>query len=340
MIDIALASDANYACGLLVTAVSMARSASPDAVLRFNVMDGGIPDDMWDDFTFQVRKFHSASEFRRFRVDDTCFNAYPSWSGTGRMTYARFLLPQLLSDIDYVIYCDVDFLWLADVAELWKVRRPNVLAFSTREGKDPTRRIEEPWFAKQGLPYSFDTYICAGLILFNLALCRRLRVIDQARAFLDSHSDVQVADQSALNAVLGGSTLAEGVTNVSFLPARWQVFSGDVTNEFLAEGCVIHYAGAAPWRFAHRRVLLSDALLIWHRLNAEIRHCSVWQSLRSFLPLGRIVLRRLLFLLFATPGIRGLCWLMLTLMGHRACVKTFAAECHRLRKFNFDKGEV
>lgn len=331
MIDIALASDANYACGLLVTAVSIARHASPSAMLRFNVLDGGMTDAIWENLTEHVRTVHAASQFRRFKVDDACFAAYPAWSGTGRMTYARLLLPQVISDADFVVYCDVDFLWMADIAELWRSCDPRIIVQSTCEGKEPTRRLEEPWFAVHGLDYSFERYFCAGLVLFNLKLCRELRVFEKVLAFLDAHPDVQVVDQTALNAVLGGEPLGEDVMNARLLPSRWQLFSGDVTDESLAVGCVIHYAGTAPWRLAHRRVLLSDALLLWHRENGRIRGCGVWASLRSFFPIHRIVVRRCLFLLFATRGVRSLVWPLLRLSGHAACAETFRRECRRLR---------
>lgn len=337
MIDIALASDANYACGLLVTAVSMARSASPDAVLRFNVMDGGMSNEVWEDFTAHVQKAHPLSEFRRFKVDDACFSAYPAWSGTSRMTYARLLLPQVLSDVEYVIYCDVDFLWQADVAELWRQRNPHVIVKTTREGKVQTRRIEEPWFRERNLPYSFDRYFCAGLLLFNLNQCRRFRVFEKMLQFLDVHPDVQAPDQTALNAVLQKEKFGDEIENVCLLSPKWQVFAGDVTDELLQNGCVIHYAGTTPWRLPRRWVLLSDTLMLWHRLNGVIYGIGSWGSLRRFFPIHRIIWRRMEYLAFSTAGIRSICWIILYLTGHRECVRTFRKECRRL-KFGLERG--
>ena len=86
---------------------------------------------------------------------------YPKWNGN-RMAYARLLLPEALPDVDYVIYCDVDFLWLRDVAELWKCRDSQYVLQSVKD-MDDTVQKEECWFRKNGLPFNSEKYVCCGL---------------------------------------------------------------------------------------------------------------------------------------------------------------------------------
>ena len=330
MIEIALATDANYFCGLLVTAVSLARHASPDADLRFNVLDGGIPDADWADFEEKVCVAHPRSAFRRFRVDDARFAAFPEWNGRSRFTYARLPLPALMPDADWVVYCDVDFLWCADIGELWALRDPRAVVLSTPDGTEDARAREAPWFSARGLAYDFETYFCAGLSFFNLALWRRFGLAEKTLAFLDAHTDVQLADQSALNAILGGAPLTPDVVNVKMLPAKWQTMSRFATADDIRRGCVLHYAGDTPWRQAWRTQPLTDLHLLWHAVHGGLRGESADASVARFFPKGAVRLRRFVFRLAAAPVLRELVFLAYRLTGRSGYLPWMRACCRRL----------
>ncbi len=117
-VDIALAADAGYYCGLFVAACSIAKYADEAAILRFNILDGGISNEDWWLLLDKVMALHQKSEFNRILVNDELFKDYPAWHGN-KMAYARLMLPDVLPDVDWCIYCDVDFLWMKDVAKLW-----------------------------------------------------------------------------------------------------------------------------------------------------------------------------------------------------------------------------
>lgn len=326
MIEVALASDEHYVCGLLVTAVSLAKSASDNAEIRFNVLDGGISDEVWLDFEEKVRAVHARSVFNRVKVDDARFAAFPEWNGKSRLTYARLLLPQILPDAEHVIYCDVDFLWRADIAELWPLRDARTIVQSVPDGTDDTERREGPWFAARGLAYSRERYFCAGLSIFNLRLFRELNVAERVLAFLDSHADVQFVDQSALNAILGGAPLAECVENIRMLPAKWQRLSRFVTAEDLKNGCAIHYAGDTPWGQGCRIQPLTDLQLLWHDFHGELIGGGRRTSLLRFFSPGTIRFRRFMFHLGTTPVLRRLLFLALRLTGRSSYVDWFKSS--------------
>lgn len=330
MIEIALASDANYVCGLLVTAASLARHADPSAEIRFNVLDGGIADSSWDDFVTRVTTEHEKTSFRRFPVDDVRFAAFPKWNGKSRQAYARLLLPALLTDADFVIYCDVDFLWCADVAELWTLRNSRAIVQSTPDGGMETRMREAPWFAARGLVYSPDRYFCSGLCFCNLKLWRELKVAEKILAFLDAHTDVQFVDQSALNAVLGGMPLADGVVNVEMLPGKWQKMSRFTTADDIERGCVIHYAGDTPWGRGWKTQPLTDLNLIWHAFNGSLTGGDERTSLRRFFDPSDVWRRRILFALFSTPVVRSLLFELLNLTGRAGYLAWLRPCCRRL----------
>lgn len=284
VINIALAADGGYFCGLFVTACSIAKYAAKDVTLRFNILDGGIEERDWNLLVEKVGGLHAAVEFNRLTVNDEMFADYPDWHGN-KMAYARLMLPDAMPDSDWCIYCDVDFLWMRDIAELWKECDDKYAFISTKDGAEWTLKREQVWFEKNGYLFDPEKYFCSGLCFFNLKAFREQGLVQKIEAILKAHSDIQYPDQAALNIVTFGQT--------KILPKCWQQFHQDVTPQMVQEGCVIHYAGSIPWK-APRGVcnLLRDLDLLWHRMNAEARGITVWQSLRTYMSLGNIVYHR------------------------------------------------
>ena len=172
-IDLALAADHGYFCGLLVTAVSLARHASRDVELRFNVLDGGLFDEDWARLRALLGQAHPHVVLRKLVVDEKRYEAFPAWTSGSRMVYARLELADLLTEEEFVLYCDVDFLWQADVAELWALRDERVVLQGHSDGWEQTCAKELAWHEAQGLPFDFERYVCTGLLLINLRRYRR-----------------------------------------------------------------------------------------------------------------------------------------------------------------------
>lgn len=312
MIDIALAADREYFCGLFVTACSIAKYADAEANLRFNILDGGISDEDWGMLLNKVKAFHQKSEFNRIPVNDELFKDYPEWHGN-KMAYARLMLPDALPEVGWCVYCDVDFLWIKDVAKLWKERDDSYFFIGTRDGAQWTLDREKAWFEKNGYQFDPETYFCSGLCFFNLKAFREQGLVRKIEEILKEYSDIQYPDQAALNIVTFGHT--------KILPKCWQQFHQDVTPQMLEEGSVIHYAGAIPWKpIKAKLALMGDLMLLWHRMNAEARGITLWQSLRMYFDVGHILwhrgLRNLLYFLNRTHCLGLLRWLLVK-AGHK-----------------------
>jgi len=308
-IDIALASDAAYFPGLLVTAASLARAASRGVKLRFNVLDGGIGEENVSLLRERLSLEHPHAELRTFPVDDDIFKSLRAWNGTGRMAYARLLLPGLLSEVEFAIYCDVDFLWTADVAELWKLRDGSVPLQACRESSAATLVREERWFAANGISFDRSRYVCTGLMIMNLRLFRERGISESLMDFLAAHGDVQYVDQTAVNAIVG---------DIVALPGRWGVFAWQYDADAAGEGCAIHFAGSAPWRHAWWTRALTDAHVLWYRLYGEIVGMGWRAARRRFIPLGQIVARRATWIVVRHAALR-LPFFMLLRLLRRGC---------------------
>lgn len=306
-IDIALAADQGYFPGLFVTACSIAEHASDEAVLRFNVLDGGICAADRAYFEERVQHFHPKSAFRWLPVNEEMFARYPKWNGN-RMAYARLILPSALEDVGWIVYCDVDFLWMRDIAELWAEREDGLAFIGTPDGTKWTLDKEEPWFSKYGYPFDREKYFCSGLCFMNLDVFREKGLIAKCEEVM-SHEDIQFPDQAALNVATWGSCK---------MVARelWQRFTIDLARDELNRGVVIHYAGEIPWRRMSRLQLLSDTILLWHQFNAAARGVSLWRSLRTVYSPTAIVFHRVFVYLFRCPIVTQFMELVADIGGH------------------------
>src|SRR4051794_9072333 len=126
----------------------------------------------------------------------------------GRFTPAmwyRLLLPELLSDVDRVLYLDVDTLALDGLAPLWRTDLAGHWVAAVTN-------VFEPWSAGRpaalGLPGP-AAYFNSGVLLFNLAEMRRDDRGEALRTFAREHANELLwPDQDALNVVLGERRLA------------------------------------------------------------------------------------------------------------------------------------
>lgn len=273
-IHIALPSDQNYVIGLIATAGSIAYNASHNVILAIHVLDGGIHNETFIKFKKTIEKLHPHVNISRIKVNEDLFTHFPIWSGN-RMTYARLMLAEALPDIKHIIYCDTDFLWLADIAELWKLRNDSII-FEGVVDYHTTIKKEKEWAKTKGLFFDEKSYFGAGLSFYNLELFRKEHMVEQVANFLQKYPDVLFADQTALNHLLFG--------RVKLLPQQWQTLSIQLTPDKIKKPCVIHFGGDIPWtRNKFWTCLLSDATLLWYAMMDEINQTPPGTTLKSSL---------------------------------------------------------
>lgn len=287
-IEIALASENNYFCGLLVTASSIARFANNSCRLSFTILDAGISDDNYGFFVNVVGGLHGNSVFNRVHITDDVLKDFPDWHGN-KAAYARLLLPEVMPpSVSHVIYCDVDFLWQNDIGELWDLRDDVSPFITTKDANSVVKESEEAWYKSSGYTVDVSRYFCTGLSFFNLDIFRKENLALQAIEFVKRHPDVGSADQTALNAVLNGRQ--------RLVDSKWQTFSRDSPVEDIDPPCVVHYAGDPPWKISRKSHMLTDVQLLWFRFDASVRGISVWKSLRRHYTGLEIIVGRLVFL--------------------------------------------
>ena len=323
-IEIALPSDQNYFPGLMVTMYSMAKNASHDSELVFNILDGGIADDSFALLQKTVTRVHTKSSFRRFKIVEQDFSAFPDWKGN-KMTYVRYLLPELLKENQFVIYGDSDCLWLADIENLWRRRDRNIILQGVYDSFG--EKSERPWFESRGLSFSGNRYFCNGLLLMNLDMFRREGIIEKCTDFIKNHSDIQYADQSAFNHVIG--------SRVMMLPAFFNFFTREMSKMAIHAPIVLHYANDLPWRDPYLpTVFLPYYKYLWFQYYAEAMDERVDVTCRRYGYTHRRFLHALLTYVLPRDFARHVLFVVLLVFGMRQTVETlrhYAGKCGEIK---------
>ncbi|CAF0843767.1 unnamed protein product [Rotaria sordida] len=112
----------------------------------------------------------------------------------------RLFIPDILTNIDSVIYIDTDILFLSNIRSLWRFFRKfnsTQLAALTSEHEDPSmgwynRFARHPYYGSMGLN--------SGVMLMNLTRMRQMNMISKIMTIFDEfHLNITWGDQCLLN---------------------------------------------------------------------------------------------------------------------------------------------
>jgi lipopolysaccharide biosynthesis glycosyltransferase len=164
--------------------------------------------------------------------------------------YLRLLAASLLSDIDKVLYLDVDIVVNGKIRDLWE---ENITDYSLAGLNDAILSYN---IVKDYLGYDYykEGYINSGVLLMNLDYWRKHNIQQKLIDYLNTHQ-VKIVDQDAINAVLHGT--------IKFLHPKWNTMSSYFTfpplviseqkkyiKELWKEAKIIHFVG--PVKAWHR----------------------------------------------------------------------------------------
>ncbi|MBD3805965.1 glycosyltransferase family 8 protein [Sulfuricurvum sp.] len=196
-INIAYASDNNFVQHLAVSIASLIKNHHDITnKLCIYILDGGISLENRKKIqqlepsnkTTQIRfiLIQSANFFNEFNV----FNErYPI------SIYYRLSLPNLLSEVDKIIYLDCDTVVISSIKELWEIETNNA----------PLLAVEEPFplNAKRLILLGLDVdapYFNSGVLVLNLAWMRTHRCYDDFRKIANTFQHrLLYPDQDILN---------------------------------------------------------------------------------------------------------------------------------------------
>lgn len=322
-IEVALAADQNYIVGLTIAAYSIACCCDSKSSLRFHILCSGFSEGDKANIRNLLSMAKENCEVCFYDISLLDLSNLPLYASS-RMTYARLFLPQLLTNVPYVIYTDVDTLWLDDISDLWSLRSKVKIVSSVREQSEKTKNMEEAWFVSNGLGFDRNKYFCAGVSFYNLCAIRETKAFEKVIEFGSQYHGFNCADQSMMYGAIG--------CQVEFLPDRWQTLPRNGVTARPGEPLVLHYAGEVPWKCTHYTRMITDTQLLWFQACAIALDESVWSSLKRFYPAHEIIFSRAVFvLLFKLWPVSVLSRWFLKMAGIKSFQETLRMREHYLR---------
>lgn len=184
----------------------------------------------------------------------------------------KIYLPEILHDVDKVIYMDGDTLVLKDLRPLFEKDITSVYAAVAKDGiyyRFP-KEMAEIGMDKRGY------YFNSGVMLYNLKLQRRDKIVGRLVEYVKTHEDFY-GDQDVLNIVFGDklqlmsyrynciSTFFEA-DDLRFLSRYFGEKLPADTFYIYENATIIHYAGDKPWQENYRPEFLKE---LWFRYYNE-----------------------------------------------------------------------
>lgn len=227
-IHICLSSNSRYLPGLLVAMVSIVRSSSDKKRLVFHVFSDGLSYEEKQKIIDVVMELGADKPL--FHEPDINpikekFNAYKS----AHTAFLRLFYCDLI-DEDWVVYTDVDTLWMRDISELWELRDDKVSVLWCRDLPSIQRGVKA--YSKWNPDFEEDRYSCSGVMLMNLKRMRESKFIDKCIDFVTKWGTPFFVDQDILNYVCRNDEKA--------LPPHWDCLR---PNKEAVNGVVYHFTG-------------------------------------------------------------------------------------------------
>lgn len=186
----------------------------------------------------------------------------------------KIYLPEILKNLDKVIYMDGDTIVLKDLRALYDMDVSNVYASVAKDGifyRFP-KEMAEIGLDKRGF------YFNSGVMLQNLKLQREDGVVSKLVDYVKTHEDF-FGDQDVLNIVWGNklklmsyrynciSTFFEA-DDLHFLSEYFEEKLPEKTFNIYENATVIHYAGDKPWQENYQPEYLKE---LWFRYYNQIK---------------------------------------------------------------------
>ena len=162
-------------------------------------------------------------------------------------TFYRLVLPQLLPDVERLIYLDADTLVTSDLTALWESDLAGNFLGVVKDhgiGAEPRPKKKEDWWGYQLLGSDGDEYFNAGVLLMDLHLFRQYSVSLYLYEFvIETIIFYLLEDQDALNLFFHGA--------VAFLPLEHNYITKfvDIEPRSMQTVSLLHYLGPRkPWK--------------------------------------------------------------------------------------------
>ena len=247
MIPIFLACDEAYAKYAAVTISSII--SNTNSQINFYILDGGMECETKSEIKSILQDTKHSLDF--ISIDMELFKDFPHIKHFSLNTYSRFLIPNLLPNIDKALYIDTDMVICGDITEIYnkQLDRKGIGAVAYMD-EDCNPKLYSKYKQKLNIQAK-HRYFNAGLLLIDCQYWRKYNIVKQLMEKTASLKDIiEMPDQDILNIVFESNykELEPQYNLVVDLTARYQDFNQYIAN---IKGChILHYTGGQgvrPW---------------------------------------------------------------------------------------------
>ena len=255
-IPIFLSSDNNYAPFVATTMASIL--SNTNSFIEFYVLDGGITSKNVEKIQSLKNKFNNFSiEFIKIDYEEYLknFKEIGHWN---KSVYARFLIPDLKTQINKAIYLDVDIIATGDIANLYNEDLEEYALGAVCEqwaeyGINITHKerlqISEP-----------HNYFNSGVLILDCNKWRKNNVLDSlSQIAYDDADKIQMPDQDILNKYFDN--------NYKILPKKYNYLTPYFYIETNHNYIIRHLVGyVRPWQLNQniKTDLMPNLKEFWH----------------------------------------------------------------------------
>lgn len=252
-INIAFASDNNYAQHLCVAIYSLLNSSNKNNFYEIYVLDGGISKSNKKNIDYSINKFKN-KKIHYVKIDKKTFINAKQFLHLNQTAYYRLLLANVFKNLKKLIYLDCDILIFDDICELFTKNIDDYSAAAVKIFHPNYQRTIERFFGFKKLSFCFNS----GVMIFNLSKIRELNLTKEfKKVFDEKNGNFIAADQDILNIVLNKKTKKLSnkwnVTSYIFYTKN-ETYCKLNKKEFLnlkTNPAIIHFDGAKPWSYGN-----------------------------------------------------------------------------------------
>ena len=198
----------NYTYPIMVSLASIMLNSENTTFLNFHFLIGA--DVITDNINkiSSLQKLNNNSNFFFYKVK----NIFKSWKTDRKempeATFYRILLPDLIKNIDKIIYLDGDTITYGDLTEMYNLDMSDIFFKGFRE------KVNEGEVSFTNI----SRYICAGVMLMNLKLLRENHAFEQFKKYYYflTNKGILTNDQNIINAIF--------TDKIGFLPPKYGIF--------------------------------------------------------------------------------------------------------------------
>jgi lipopolysaccharide biosynthesis glycosyltransferase len=199
IINICFTTDNNYVRPLSCSIVSILKNTNIETYLHFFILEYDISDENKNKI-LSLKQIKDC-EISFINIDSSVFDNLPDFKENipyiTKTAYFRFLIADLLKDIDKILYLDCDVIVLSGIEELFI---HDITDFYIGAVEDIPFYFDRLCSIK-----SFDTYVNSGVLLINLKKWRQDKIAQKMFDVVEKYgTKLYYLDQTAINLVCKG----------------------------------------------------------------------------------------------------------------------------------------